>query len=690
MSSSVSHRSDERIWGFDLIRLASFFAIAFFHISLIHYYERDVPLSDASRIAAVIEVYARSLSFSGFTIAFLSSLLTGLSGSSLKQRMRLFTFLSIGWVVFSLLMNPVYGGFLAWDVYPLIFVGILSATFAERLGPKALRGLGFAGFVMLWLPFWRLSEHFEMSEMWRNVLGFGDCTRSEVAEWPVLPWIGLVWSGYAAGVTVRESRGKEEARLKGSELALWALLLLAGVTTFGAFYSIELGNRFSCVVYRMDPWIFWGHFIWPVFLIRASLDPRVQAWLGQWRLVRAIGRLGISRKFWAAYIFNYLLAHLLSLVANESGLMGTPWETNFTLFLAFIFLPLTELAARSVIWIMRRSAQSRRFAIGLGLGCMALASTLPLTILALKYPEHDYSLTLPNLDQAQTDLALELERDVTKLASEIGPRNAHRHPAELARAADFIESEFVRAGLVVTRQAAPGTLPGEVVHNLIADRPAQDPASPVLVIGAHYDSFSESPGADDNASGVAAMLALARRLGSTSKYALRFVAFANEEPPFFQKPGMGSVVYVDSLADTAKIQGMICLESLGYYRGGAGSQQYPRPMRAFYSDVGDFVGFVGNLASRDLVDSLLTEFRRVSNFPAGGVGLPNLMDGLGWSDQWAFWQRGIPAVMVTDTAVYRYPYYHSRRDLPEHLDFRAMARVVSALTVVLGERDLDL
>lgn len=688
MTTTAAAKIETRIHGFDLIRLASFVAIAFFHISLIHYYERDVPLSESSVIAAGIEVYARSLSFSGFTIAFLSSLLTGLSGTSLVKRMRLFTFLSIGWVIFSALMNPAYDGFLAWDIYPLIFVGVLTATFAEYLGKKPLQALGFIGFVMLWLPIWSFADDLEMSDMWRNVLGFGDCGMTEVAEWPILPWIGLIWAGYAAGVEIREGRrAGAESRLTASEGVIWALLLVAGATTFGAFYSIELGDRFSCVVYRMRPWIFWGHFIWPIFLIRASLDPRVQEKLASYRFCRWVSRLGISRKFWAAYISNYLLAHILSIVANESGLVGTPWETDFTLFLAFIFLPLTELATLAVIWTMRATSRSKKLAVTLVLIALLALLSVPAAILALKFPDHDTTLTQPPLDAAQLHLASELRTDVEMLADTIGPRNAHRHPEGLSRAADYIEEQFKTAGYAVERQAILSGEHGEPAYNLVATSPSSVAATgPLWIIGAHYDSFSDSPGADDNASGVAAMLALARRLNGSHR-PLRFVAFTNEEPPFFKSANMGSVVYAESL--TEPVEAMISLESLGYYRSEPGSQDYPRPMRAFYSDVGDYVAIVGNLESHGLVGTLLESFRKVSNFPAGGVALPDMVEGLGWSDQWAFWEKDVPAVMITDTAFYRYPFYHTPRDLPEQLNYEAMARIVSGLTTVIDKDARD-
>jgi hypothetical protein len=344
-----------RLVGLDLIRLASFLAIAFFHISLIHYYEHDVPLSDVSRLAAGIEVYARSLAFSGFTIIFMTCLLLAYSSDRLGPRMRLFAFLIFGWIIFCLFMGYSYSEFLVWDIYPLVMVGMLTATAAERLGDRALGSLAILGAVLLCIPFWEFAPIIDMDELWRHVLGFAACD-SDISEWPILPWIGLVWTGYAAGVALRRgiAVNARQLYLTRGELITWVVLLLASVPQWGPFYNIQLGDRFSCEAYRMPPLVFWSHMAAPLFLIRASVDPRVNAWLSGRRWAQWVSRLAISRKFWAAYFLNFLIAHLLSWIANTFGITGSEHETSWIVFLAIIFMPLTEWSTRAVIWAMQR------------------------------------------------------------------------------------------------------------------------------------------------------------------------------------------------------------------------------------------------------------------------------------------------------------------------------------------------
>jgi Zn-dependent M28 family amino/carboxypeptidase len=210
-------------------------------------------------------------------------------------------------------------------------------------------------------------------------------------------------------------------------------------------------------------------------------------------------------------------------------------------------------------------------------------------------------------------------------------------------------------------------------------------AKEVVVVGAHYDTAAGGPGADDDASGVAAMLAIARAL-SPSKPArsIRFVAFVNEEPPFFWNDTMGSLVYAKACkARGDAIVAMLSLEALGYYRDEPGSQKYPPIVSAFYPDRGDFVAFVGNTASRGLVHEAIGTFRSAAAFPSQGAALPSFVTGVGWSDQWSFWQVGYPGVMVTDTAPFRNPHYHQRSDTPDTLDYERLARVTEGLVAVV-------
>ena len=204
-----------------------------------------------------------------------------------------------------------------------------------------------------------------------------------------------------------------------------------------------------------------------------------------------------------------------------------------------------------------------------------------------------------------------------------------------------------------------------------------------IVVGAHYDTVPGSPGADDNASGVAVLIELSRLLQGRK---IRFVAFANEEAPYFLGSEMGSFVAARALRERGEtVQAMISLEMLGYYRDAPGSQRYPFPLRFFYPDRGDFIAFVGDLGARRLVRRCISLFRKSTSFPSEGLAAPASIPGVSWSDHWSFRRHGFPAIMVTDTAFYRYPHYHLPSDTPEKLDYERMARVTLGLAGALHE-----
>jgi hypothetical protein len=283
----------------------------------------------------------------------------------------------------------------------------------------------------------------------------------------------------------------------------------------------------------------------------------------------------------------------------------------------------------------------------------------------------------------QRACASRLRGHVVALASDIGERNL-QHFAAFERARTYVSDALTSAGWTVTDQAYE--FGGETFHNVDAARPG-DAALPEIVVGAHYDTVDGSPGANDNGSGVALLIELARAMRDRpSPRAIRFVAFANEEPPYFNDGrGMGSVEYVRRLADPARVRAMLSLETVGYYRDEPGSQHYPTGVGVFYPDRGNFVGFVGNLGSRALVRDVVRSFRAVATIPSEGAALPESIPGVGWSDHRSFWAAGIPAVMVTDTAPFRDPAYHRATDTPERLDYERMARVVDGLVHVLGD-----
>ena len=223
------------------------------------------------------------------------------------------------------------------------------------------------------------------------------------------------------------------------------------------------------------------------------------------------------------------------------------------------------------------------------------------------------------------------------------------------------------------------------VSNIEVILPGSSIPDESIVLGAHYDTVGGSPGANDNGSGVAGLLELARRFaGRPRRRTLRFVAFVNEEPPFFQTAQMGSMVYASAARERGdRIAGMVSLETMGYFSSERGSQQYPaEEMRGLYPDVGDFVGFVADEGSRELLESAARAFAARTSLPLQPAALPDALPGTGWSDHWSFWQAGYPAMMVTDTAPWRYPWYHTPHDTPDRIDFDKLGEVVNGLEAV--------
>jgi Zn-dependent M28 family amino/carboxypeptidase len=295
------------------------------------------------------------------------------------------------------------------------------------------------------------------------------------------------------------------------------------------------------------------------------------------------------------------------------------------------------------------------------------------------------ALAAATLAAEEVALREELRADVQTLAGQIGERNMARYP-QLNAAADFIENSFARAGLNPRRDRYK--LRGLACHNIEAE--IRGSSSEIVLVGAHYDSVFGSPGANDNGSGVAAMLALARRFAQKpAQHTLRFVAFVNEEPPYFLTEQMGSFVYAGRCkARGDQIAAMISLETIGYFSDAPHSQTYPSlGLGVFYPTVGNFIGFVGNIRSRALLRRAIALFRKHARLPSEGAALPSFIPGVSWSDQWAFWQHGYPGIMITDTAPFRYPHYHSATDTPDKLDYDRFALVVSGMQKVIEELD---
>ena len=287
-------------------------------------------------------------------------------------------------------------------------------------------------------------------------------------------------------------------------------------------------------------------------------------------------------------------------------------------------------------------------------------------------PGRSYAGPLPPLTDVEKALAERLRRHVSELAR--GERNT-----DLETPARYIAAAFAAHGLNAATQEFPSG--GRMVRNV----EVAGPGSSFVVVGAHYDTVPGSPGADDNASAVAALIELAALLAKES-LPIRFIAFANEELPYFMGPEMGSWNSAHRSRERGEtVRAMLSLEMLGYYRDEPKTQTYPPPLGLLYPDRGNFIAFVGDLGARRLVHRAIASFRRHAAFPSEGVSAPAFVPGITWSDHWPFRSHGFPAVMVTDTAFNRYPHYHLPSDTPEKLDYERLARVTLGLAGVLRE-----
>jgi Zn-dependent M28 family amino/carboxypeptidase len=321
------------------------------------------------------------------------------------------------------------------------------------------------------------------------------------------------------------------------------------------------------------------------------------------------------------------------------------------------------------------------------MGIRIAALLLVLTLFALPaavvlwmtaVPGRSHQGPLPPQTGSERQLAAKLEAHVRAVASR--PHNL-RHPEELERSARYIETVLAGLGYEVNRQSF--TAAGQRVRNIEAVIAPNDASARTLVVGAHYDSYHDAPGANDNGTGTAAVIELARLLGDLREKTdlrIRFVLFVNEEPPFFKTEQMGSLVYARRLkASGEPVLGMISLETLGFYSDSENSQHYPPPLGMLYPTKGDFLAFVALTSSRAFLRRAVGDFRDGAAFPSVGGTAPGFVQGIDWSDHWAFEEQGMPALMVTDTAPFRYPHYHSPSDTPDKVDYTRLARVVSGL-----------
>lgn len=350
---------EKRIYGFDIIRTLSFFAIYIFHLSITTFNTPEVAASYFSKVAYIMEAYARTFSVSGFTIIFLTCFLMAFSQTPLKLRLRIFGFMFLGWIVFQLLVGSSYQTIISWDVYPLILFSIGICLICRSFSDRLVYALSVIGFIMLFIPFWKFRDLLPaMSLSTQNILGFADCNNLEVDEWPILPWAGICWLAYGIGMKTFEKKSisVDSLRVETTELAVWACLLCVSLAYYGDMYNVSLGYKFSCSMFRFPPTVFWAHFIWPLFFMRIALDPRFQNYLSKLSVPKFLGKLTMNRHFWLSYFINFVTCSALGEFykyelsldgANVYWLVPLCYSIGFPLSESLAFL-LEKLFARYV------------------------------------------------------------------------------------------------------------------------------------------------------------------------------------------------------------------------------------------------------------------------------------------------------------------------------------------------------
>ncbi|MEI8195754.1 MAG: M28 family peptidase [Phycisphaerae bacterium] len=274
-------------------------------------------------------------------------------------------------------------------------------------------------------------------------------------------------------------------------------------------------------------------------------------------------------------------------------------------------------------------------------------------------------------------LADRLRSHVEILAGLIGPRHLAK-PTTMEAAASYIERQLAEFGETVKREVY--TVASAEATNIYIERKGTKHPDQVVVVGAHYDTVPETPGADDNASAVAMLIEVARLLRPlANERTIRLIGFACEEPPHFYTDSMGSQQHARQCRmRDEQLVGMVCLEMVGYYSTAKGSQNapsgIPRWLRWAFPRRGDFLAAVGNLRSIPLLWQFRRGFKRVSSFPLYSIALPELLSVIRLSDNSSFWDQGYPALMITDTSFLRNPHYHLPTDTPDTLDYELLAK----------------
>jgi Zn-dependent M28 family amino/carboxypeptidase len=314
--------------------------------------------------------------------------------------------------------------------------------------------------------------------------------------------------------------------------------------------------------------------------------------------------------------------------------------------------------------------------IALGVAVLLIAGALVAGgFWIINMPGSSFSGPPPAMTEQEIAVRERVREHVRMLAENFGERNARN--AEAYYGSSVYIAEQLRDTGCATSMLQPTEIDRYRIRNVEAEIVGTSRPQEILIVGAHYDTIPNSVGANDNASGVAALIEIARMVRQTSTArTVRFLAFYNEE----HVSPAGSRLYAELCrARNQNVVGMIALETIGYYTDEPNSQKYPFPFNLFYPTTGNFLAFVGNTDSRVFVHETIGAFRQTTQFPSRGVAAPSFFGDTGRSDHVYFWRNGYPAMMVTDTANFRYPHYHKSTDTPEKIDYDRLARVTAGL-----------
>lgn len=322
----------------------------------------------------------------------------------------------------------------------------------------------------------------------------------------------------------------------------------------------------------------------------------------------------------------------------------------------------------------RQQATRRRFLLKLMLYIFVLASLI-VAALSFYVTQPTWRGTAEHKNRVEPG---RLEAHVRVLSESFVPRN-ESHTENLDAVAAYVRQEFEKAGARAVSEQ-PFQVGARTYRNVVAFFGPETPER--VVVGAHYDAAGPRPGADDNASGVAGLIELARLLGKSSPpVKVELAAYALEEPPFFRSQYMGSYIHARALKNEgAQVRAMVSLEMIGYFSDAEGSQHFPSPLlRLFYPTKGNFISVVGRMGEGLLVRKIKGAMTKASPLPVYSINAPRSIPGVDFSDHLNYWDAGYPAVMITDTAFYRNPNYHTAADTAEKLDYNRMAQVVEGV-----------